>query len=118
MLGLAYRQQAKFNEAIAEFKTVGPAFNDDGYVLRYLGKIYAEAGNKQAALRNLSRLHELSSKGYTSPVAAAMIYFGLHTQIADLPSWQKPTRHATPTCFTSKLTLISTLCAQIPGFRN
>jgi hypothetical protein len=37
----------------------------------------AEAGNKQAALKNLRRLRELASKGYVSPVAAALIHFGL-----------------------------------------
>jgi len=77
LLGLAYRQQGKFNECIAEFKKAGPAFDDDAYVLGYLGKIYAEGGNKQAALENLRKLRQLSSKGYTSPVAAAMIHFGL-----------------------------------------
>lgn len=77
LLGLAYRQQGKFNESIAEFKKAGPAFDDDAYVLGYLGKIYAEGGDKQAALRNLKRLRQLSSRGYTSPVAMAMIYFGL-----------------------------------------
>jgi hypothetical protein len=39
--------------------------------------IYAKGGNKQAALENLGKLRQLSSKGYTSPVATAMIYFGL-----------------------------------------
>jgi DNA-binding winged helix-turn-helix (wHTH) protein/TolB-like protein/Tfp pilus assembly protein PilF len=77
LLGLVYHQQGKDKESIAEFKKAGPAFDDDSYVLGYLGKIYAEAGDKRSALKNLKRIQALSSKGYTSPVASAMIYFGL-----------------------------------------
>jgi DNA-binding winged helix-turn-helix (wHTH) protein/TolB-like protein/tetratricopeptide (TPR) repeat protein len=78
MFGLIYRQQGAYEKSIAEFKKAGPAFDDDSYVLGYLGQIYAQAGNNQAAQLNLQRLHELASKGYSSPVAAALIHFGLH----------------------------------------
>jgi hypothetical protein len=52
--------------------------DDDAYVLGYLGKIYAEAGNRRASVENLRKIRQLSSEGSTSPVATAMIYFGLH----------------------------------------
>jgi tetratricopeptide (TPR) repeat protein len=78
LLGLIYRQQGKYDASIVEYKKGGPAFDEDGYVLGYLGKIYAESRHKAAAIKNLNKLRELSSKGYSSPVASALIYFGLH----------------------------------------
>jgi DNA-binding winged helix-turn-helix (wHTH) protein/TolB-like protein/tetratricopeptide (TPR) repeat protein len=78
LLGLVYRQQRKYELSIAEFTKTGPAFDDDAYVLGYLGKIYADSGNKSAAVKNLARLRQLSSRGYSSPLASALVYFGLH----------------------------------------
>jgi len=75
-LALAYLQQGKLSDAVAELQTANHQENSTG-ALAELGFAYALSGDKEGAQKILHGLHIMSRQRYTSPTAYALIYMGL-----------------------------------------
>jgi tetratricopeptide (TPR) repeat protein len=76
-LGLAYEQQGKYDEAIAEFKQVVTLTKGKPLGLAALARAYALAGRRTEANKTLIELQELSKERYVSPAAVGAIYAAL-----------------------------------------
>lgn len=76
-LGLAYEQQEKYDEAIAEFKQVVTLTERKPLGLAALARAYALAGKRAEAQRTLNELQHMSNDRYVSPAAVAAIYAAL-----------------------------------------
>ena len=76
MLGYAYVQQGKFNEALVELQQAR-RLNDSTQPLAALGYAYAAAGQRAEAQQVLTELQTLAQRKYVSPYDVATIYAGL-----------------------------------------
>ena len=76
MLGCAYVQQGKFNEAIVELQQAR-RLNDSAQPLAALGHAYATAGQRAEAQQVLAELQTLAQHKYVSPYDVATIYAAL-----------------------------------------
>ena len=77
-IAFVHTQQGRFDEAITELKKVRQIVGANSpYVLGDLGYVYAKAGKKAEAIRNLDRLLEFSKHGYMVAVQIATVYVGL-----------------------------------------
>jgi len=75
-LGLAYEQQGKFGDAIAEFQSARE-LEDNPYVIAALGHAYAASNQQSHAVEVLNEMHLLSEERYVSPFHFALVYVGL-----------------------------------------
>ncbi len=75
-LGVAYEQEARYQEAIEEFQTA-LSLSGCPITLGALGHAYAVSGESTRALKVLDRLKRLSKQRYVSPYSRALIYAGL-----------------------------------------
>ena len=72
-LGCAYEQKGMYPEAIAEYQAA--RLLDDGpYVLEWLARAYALAGDKTASMSVLEELEELSSRVYVDSYYLASVH--------------------------------------------
>jgi TolB-like protein/Tfp pilus assembly protein PilF len=76
LLGMAYEQERKFSEAIAEFQRANE-IEDSQTILGYLGYAYAISGKRAEAVKLLGELKGRSKRSYLSPYSIALIYTGL-----------------------------------------
>ncbi|MBA2647637.1 MAG: protein kinase [Pyrinomonadaceae bacterium] len=76
LLGLAYEQQGKLPEAIAELNQAR-RLNDSPQVLASLGHAYAVSGRRDEARAVIEELKETLKRKYVSPYDIATIYVGL-----------------------------------------
>ena len=76
-LGLVLEDEAKVEEAIAEFKAALKSQPDNVFALTALGHAQGLAGKRSDAEKIISRLQELSNKEYVSPFHVAVVYSGL-----------------------------------------
>jgi DNA-binding SARP family transcriptional activator len=74
MLGLAYEQKSMFKESIAEFQKAVTLSGGSPLPTVLLGHAYAMAQQKDAALKVLDDLNELSKRVYVSSYRIAAIY--------------------------------------------
>jgi tetratricopeptide (TPR) repeat protein len=76
-LGLAYEQQGKMPEALAEFQAAVAPDNDNAETLSGLAHGYATAGKTADAQKVLADMKTLAEHGYVSPYNFALVYAGL-----------------------------------------
>lgn len=76
MLGWAYEQRGKFDEALAELNQAR-RLNDSPQVLAALGHAYAVSGQRAEAQKVIAELQETARRRYVSPYDLATIYAGL-----------------------------------------
>lgn len=76
VIGEAYTQIGKYNEAIGELQRAISLSNDAG-LLAMLGYAYALAGQTSNARNVLNKLKNLSKRRYVEPASVAVIYIGL-----------------------------------------
>lgn len=76
MLGWAYVQQGKFDEAIAELNQAR-RLNDSPQVTAALGHAFAVSGQRAEAQKVLAELQATARRRYVSPYDLATIYAGL-----------------------------------------
>lgn len=89
ILGWAYRQQAMFEEAIAEFQKALTFFKGSGDALAALGHTFARSGRTSEARRVLEGLKKPSPGTYVSPGHTALVYLGLDQKDEALKWLQK-----------------------------
>jgi len=77
-IGRAYEMKGMHPKARSVFQKVLAAAPDDPAVLALMGHEYANSGDKTQALQVLSRLKQLSDRGYVPPIYMALVYTGLH----------------------------------------
>ena len=77
LLGLAYEQQDRFADAIAELNESSRLFNNNPQVLAALGHVYAISGRHAEAQRVVADLQETARRRYVSPYDVATVYAGL-----------------------------------------
>lgn len=80
VLGEAYEQQGKYNEAIEELEKVSEMTHQSPPYLAALGHAYASAGRYADAGKILQQLRVEQKKQYVSPFYMALIYAGLHQE--------------------------------------
>ncbi len=78
-LGMAYEQQGRFLEALAEFQTARQ-LNDIPRVVAAIGHAYALLGQRDRAEQTLDELNRLAAHRYVSPYDIATI----HTALGDV----------------------------------
>ncbi len=76
VFGLAYEQQGRYEEAIAELRKA-TALSGWLVQLASLGHAYAVSGRRKEAQTVLEQLNQLSKQRYVPPVLRAIIYVGL-----------------------------------------
>jgi adenylate cyclase len=76
MLGWAYVQQGKFNEAIGELNQAR-RLNDSPQVTAALGHAFAASGQRAEAQKVIAELQKTARRRYVSPYDVATIYAGL-----------------------------------------
>ena len=76
-LGLAYEQEDRFEEAIAEFQKGSSISGGDPRMTGALGHAYAVSGRKDQAQNVVVELKQLSKQRYVAPFEIAVIYMGL-----------------------------------------
>ena len=76
LLGMAYEQQARLDEAIAEL-TIARQSNDAPMTAAALGHAYATAGQHDKALAVARELDAMAGHAYVSPYEVATVYAGL-----------------------------------------
>ena len=89
ILGLAYEQQAKYEEAVAAFEKAREGSSNNLSALAALGHAFAVMGRKQEALQILEQLEELQNRTYLSPFWKAIIFAGLDERGAALDWLEK-----------------------------
>ena len=75
--GVAYVKKSMYKEAMAEFEKGVSISPDDLEALTGLGYGYAATGKRAEAEKVISRLNQLSTREFVSPVWMAKIYSGL-----------------------------------------
>jgi TolB-like protein/Flp pilus assembly protein TadD len=86
ILGWAYEQQGKRQEAIAEFQTALKLWPDSALNLSALGHAYAVSGRGREAEALLAKLLDQSKQSYVSPYDLAALSYGLG-RIDDALAW-------------------------------
>jgi TolB-like protein/DNA-binding winged helix-turn-helix (wHTH) protein/Flp pilus assembly protein TadD len=77
-LGVAYEQQKKAPEAIAEMEqAVSLSHRDSVYYLSGLGHTYAIFGKRREATAILAELQQRAQKEYVTPYSLALVWLGL-----------------------------------------
>jgi eukaryotic-like serine/threonine-protein kinase len=76
-LGLAYEQEGRFEEAIAEFQKGSSISAGDPRMTGALGHTYAVSGRKDQARNVVAELNQLSKQRYVAPFEIAVIHMGL-----------------------------------------
>jgi tetratricopeptide (TPR) repeat protein len=76
-LPVAYEQNGKYSEAIAEFKKANSVTGGWTFSKAGLGHFYAVTGNKSEARRVLDDLKQASAEEYLPATNIALIYAGL-----------------------------------------
>ncbi|MGH9833215.1 MAG: protein kinase domain-containing protein [Blastocatellia bacterium] len=76
-LALAYEDQRKYNEAIAEFQRAVSLSRDSTLVKSELGHAYAAAGKRKEAQQLIAELRQLAAERRASPYHLALIFAGL-----------------------------------------
>ncbi len=77
VLGLAYQQKRRFEEAIAELEMAAVLSEGGAMVSALLAHAYAVSGRTADAEKTLEELDELSRRKYVSPYSVAVVYAGL-----------------------------------------
>ena len=75
LLAAAHAQQGRFDLALSEFAHYESFYG--GPVFWFRGYLYALAGQREDALRDLEELKQLVRQGASNPVELAQIYLGL-----------------------------------------
>jgi serine/threonine-protein kinase len=75
--GLAYEQQHKFTDALAEMSKGAALLTGNVVVSADMGHVHAVAGNRRAAEAVIDELREESGRRYVSPFEIALIYVGI-----------------------------------------
>jgi len=75
--GLAYEQEGRFEEAIAEFQKGSSLSAGDPRMPGAIGHAYAVSGRKDQAQNVIAELKQLSKQRYVAPIEIAVIYTGL-----------------------------------------
>jgi tetratricopeptide (TPR) repeat protein len=76
-LGLAYEQQGKYEEAIAEFQQVVNLTSGKPLGIAALSRAYGMSGRRAEAQKLLAELQEQSRLRYVSPASVAVIFAAL-----------------------------------------
>jgi DNA-binding winged helix-turn-helix (wHTH) protein/tetratricopeptide (TPR) repeat protein len=79
LLGLAYEQQGRLDDAIAEL-TLARRFNDSAAITAALGHAHGVAGRVEDAMTVLGELDAMTQRAYVSPYEVALVYAGLRDQ--------------------------------------
>jgi adenylate cyclase len=78
ILGIAYGQQKKYDEAIVALQNAVSQSGNRPFVVAELARIFAEAKQKKEARKILKRLEEAAAENYISPLNYAKIHLGLN----------------------------------------
>ena len=76
-LGRSFQEQAKYDQAIQEYKSTLDINVDWPVGLAALGHVYGASGDSENAQQVLNRLHELSTKKFVTSYGVALVYAGL-----------------------------------------
>jgi tetratricopeptide (TPR) repeat protein len=77
VLGLAMREQGRFDDAIAAHRTGVELSNGSPLMLGWLGLALGQAGHSAEARTVLERLYALANAGYVPPSSFAWTHYGL-----------------------------------------
>jgi serine/threonine protein kinase/tetratricopeptide (TPR) repeat protein len=76
-LGLAYEQQGRIEQAVAQFHEWQTLSGDEPAATAALGHAYAMSGRRTDAQKALFRLQDLAKDRYVAPYDIAVVYLGL-----------------------------------------
>jgi Flp pilus assembly protein TadD len=76
-LGLAYEQQGRIEQAVAQFHEWQTLSGDEPAATAALGHAYAMSGRRTDAQKALFRLQDLAKDRYVPPYDIAVVYLGL-----------------------------------------
>ena len=77
LLGVAYEQQGKTAEAIAEFNEARRLDPEQPFYLGYLGHTYAALGKRTEAQELIDEMKRRAQRIYVDPFSVAIVYAGL-----------------------------------------